>query len=856
MGMKDFGTGVSGYLDPENRGWETVVQQAGKPLLDKELNLTSDLKDEPARTSLVRTGWVSGGWMRSANAPYFQSAPAANQVLLEYLQAYVNGWAIQINQTHTTAGNLLNLGPAPAGAGAKRTDLVVLEVWRRLISPSPSTDGKSPSGRIWKYGNVNLFDLADPNLDINNNLPDDILDTNLGVESTKRVQVQYRLRVIQSVDLFTYPEGINDPSVFANSVPAAPTSPDGVATVFTYAMAVTSTDLVWRAGDGNPSNTLGTVDGYIYAIPLCAVFRRNTTAFAKNTNHNGSVASPGPSDRPDGLFHDVIDIKDIADLQATTPDPAGEWSPREVLERNVHYLLDNMLCTEWTTTPHGNGMNGHTPLWADEIGISNANGGDGVITGDTPGAEFIGEFDAVRREFSDRPILEVATVVIPCPGASWTLGDVVLISPSALDVYPYGAFNWAAYAPSEVTFVDVVRARYNGYDMAHVSAEAALDRIEDLGARPQGPVSVTVGVVPAGVTNEDLVLDVLIAYPPGRGLAKTAVEAYAITYNNPAQLPATAPIFYDATVFAIDPPHREASIRYTTVPINLVLAGPDAPNPDVYLPERAESVTSVTINAGPPETFTLSADGRVITITSGVPVPFDTVEVTYVALRPFPQNDEQVTIWYDIRAIQTIRDANLPASFNASFVDSSDDIHVLTVGSGSLDEAYPYPTAYVQLGAVNTPAGESFDGDHALDAAAHITVSNFDADTGWLKLPLFLPMAVSSGDVTLNRPGGAGEVDSEDRTYYSEMVSGNYLPNAYAQQLSDSKKHKVVLPILVRLQQDEGFSQENRLVLLLLTRWASFDPDNGVWFDATASTNATCASVFRLKGNPLGRRVG
>lgn len=853
MGLKNYGTGVSGYLDPEYRGWETVVQQAGKPLLDKELNLTSDLKDEPARDAGIRTGWIGSNWLKSENAPYFSSSPSADHVEFDTLGAYVNGWTVLVHQTHSSTSNILDLGTSPAGAGAKRTDLVILEVWRRLISASPDATGKSPSERIWKYGNVKLFDPGDPNLDINNNLADDILDTNVGSETSKRVQVQYRLRVIQGVDLFAYPEGIDDPVVFANSVPTTPTSPDGVATAFNYAM----TSDLWRAGDGNPSNTLGTVDGYMYALPLCAVFRRNSTAFDRNTNHNGGVASPGPSDRPDGLFYDVIVNKDIADLQVTTPDPEGEWSSREVLERNVHYLLDNMLCTEWMTTPNGAGMNGHTPLWADEIGVSNANGGDGVTTGDTPGAEFVGQFDAVRREFSDRPILEVATVVIPCPGASWSLGDTVLISPASLAVYPYSSFNWAAYAPSEVTFLDVVQARFNGYDAAHVSTEAALARVEDLGTRPQIPATVTMGAIPAGVTDEDLVLDVLIAYPPGTGLAKTPVETYgsaSLTYNNPAQLPATSPIYYDATVFAIDAPHREASIRYTTVPITLALAGPPAPASEVYLPERAESVTSVDINAGPPETFTLSADGRVITITSGTPGPGDVVNVTYVALRPFPQNDEQVTIWYDIRAIQTIRDANLPSSFDVAFVDAGDDLQVLTVGSGSLDEAYPYPTAYVQLGAVNTPAGESFDGDHELDASAHITVSNFDADTGWLKLPSFLPMAVSSGHYTLNRPGGSGEVDSEGRTYYSEMTSSSYSPNAYAQQLSDPKKHKIVLPVLVKVEQDEDFSKPNRLVLLLLTRWASFDPDNGVWFDTSASTNATCASVLRLKGNPLGRR--
>ena len=39
MTLKNLGSLVSGYLDPEGRNWETAVYQSGKPVLDKELNL-------------------------------------------------------------------------------------------------------------------------------------------------------------------------------------------------------------------------------------------------------------------------------------------------------------------------------------------------------------------------------------------------------------------------------------------------------------------------------------------------------------------------------------------------------------------------------------------------------------------------------------------------------------------------------------------------------------------------------------------------------------------------------------------------------------------------------------------------
>jgi hypothetical protein len=50
---------------------------------------------------------------------------------------------------------------------------------------------------------------------------------------------------------------------------------------------------LWRAGDGNYENDLGTVDGYSYAVPIGAIFRRNSSTFVAvntsgNPNQNGA----------------------------------------------------------------------------------------------------------------------------------------------------------------------------------------------------------------------------------------------------------------------------------------------------------------------------------------------------------------------------------------------------------------------------------------------------------------------------------------------------------------------------------------------------------------------------------------
>ena len=252
MTTKNLGAGVSGYLDIEGRNFETAVYQASKPVLDKELNLTQDVsqyKDMRLRRRAFPSGWLMSDSLATSDmtaAIYTASATANELEIPQDLYAYVNGWLIRIGSTNATSTNLLDLGAGPAGAGAQRTDIVILEVWRKLLSASPDTDGKSPSARIWWFGNVKI-DAAD---DLTLNFADDILDATLGSESTKRVQIQYRLRVVQGIDLFAYPHGIDDPALFAYSVPPAAATPDGNVTAFNYVNQSSAGDPgLWRAGD-------------------------------------------------------------------------------------------------------------------------------------------------------------------------------------------------------------------------------------------------------------------------------------------------------------------------------------------------------------------------------------------------------------------------------------------------------------------------------------------------------------------------------------------------------------------------------------------------------------------------------
>jgi len=866
MGQKNFGGAVSGYLDPTGRAFEQAVYQAGKPVLDKDLNLSDEVASlfglELARKACA-SGWFTDDPLNNSDSidPIFTSTTTANQLILSNnLRALVNGWIIDVQCTNHASSNRVTFNAPPTGAGAKRTDLLVLEVWRKLLSAAPSTDGKTAGGKIWRNGNVKVPTGLGLNYD------DDILDGTVGTETTKRVQIQYRLRAVHGVDVFTYPAGIDDPAVVANTVPPTPTTPDGNLSSFVYVNQSANGDPgLWRAGDGDPSNALGTVDGYMYAIPLVAIFRRNSTAFDRNTNHNGGGNYPSTT-RPDGFYADVFQIQDVADLRRAVS-LTGWSSYQEIAEKNFGYLLDNNLKTEWTTTPIGGGVNGHSPLWADEIGVLP---GDGVVTGDTPGAEFLGQFDCTRRFFSDRPIYEVMTFTIS-PGdpnvstSTWQTGTQVTINPSVIAQYPYsGAIGFLSRAPSGTRIVDVTRVWVQGASAGQKSAEVGMlyvtttttpwpvESITGIGSYPPGNIVITLGAAPvSGFTTEPMYVDLLIAYPPGCGLAKTPSDDFgnaSFSGNNPGALPNTAPVsFASADTLAIDATHREAQMQYLTGNLTYSFISNSTHTARHHLmPERVKTLVGVTVN-GNPAPASVDSSGRDLNLVSAAAIG-STISVTYQAVRPYPQTGFQMTVYYRTRAPQTVHSSVLGTSI--TFVPRwiSPSLYTITTGSASQGEGYPYPLAYVQTGGIIKNGG-TWSGEHELDGAPEIYVAEFNASTGFLKVPAYIPYVPNPEGVTFTR--SPSDIDIEGRTYFPNAAAG-YNPNAFGQNLSDDRVHKVVLPTLMESTADTTLGPKGALYLVLLIRWASFDAENSVKF--LNSNNTTVAAVFRVAGNLLNRR--
>ena len=294
----DLGPGVTRYVDPKGRQYASVIFQLRRPPLDSELNLVS-LNDLESRADAIRAECASGWLMDESNPAsnystsqnwsnyFFFGKSSSNGELNNIPLAVVNGWVIPVSATRTgspplspnniDSWNKIELNPPGTSTGGNRADLVFLEVWLQRIDVDPAGTGVAPGkpvrGYVYKYGNVESGYSY---------LPDELVDPRLNLETTKRVQIQYRIRVVPAVNIAQYPEGYDPTLVFAQGALSTPSSIG-----FQNMRNELGDPGLWRAGTGDPA-TFGTVDGYVYSIPICVVFRRNGAGFSDVGNLAGA----------------------------------------------------------------------------------------------------------------------------------------------------------------------------------------------------------------------------------------------------------------------------------------------------------------------------------------------------------------------------------------------------------------------------------------------------------------------------------------------------------------------------------------------------------------------------------------
>lgn len=326
----DYGAGVSRTLPTSNRAFSTVVWQQGKPPLDSELNLQFDIS-EYDRQELVRAH-VHSGFVNCQ--PFTFSAVTPNTFSISADEALVNGWRIH---TLFNGDNTVTLPISSTGLGNHRNDLVFLEVWKVELTGG-STSNKPDATHIYKDGNVQNV-LA--------TLADDIRDTVIGFETTKRVQIQYRYRVQSNIGTpNSQLSNVFTATTYAQGATASP-----VASYSFTNMGSTLGDYgLYRAGNGDAASRLqlGTVDGYVYALPIAVVARRSIASYNDedvNGQFASSVAIGGTSDRIDGLFYDSVTESDVTDLRHQTV--LGKPNYQYVLKTAINDLLTGKVKTHY-----------------------------------------------------------------------------------------------------------------------------------------------------------------------------------------------------------------------------------------------------------------------------------------------------------------------------------------------------------------------------------------------------------------------------------------------------------------------------------------------------------------------------
>lgn len=292
-----LGSGVSRYINDRDRQFGAVVFQVRKPPLDSEWNLIS-LIDLEARAEEVRSRVASGWLMDEFNSSRsFHTDPTYSNLFffgrnesgevrnIEW--ANVNGWLIPVTGTRTGAPplapndidtwNKILLNPPSASTGGNIADFVFLEVWLATIDVDPASPGVAPGkpqrGFIYRFGNVESGYSF---------LADEIIDPDVNAPTTRRVQIQYRIRVVSGISIATYPDGFDQTTVFAQGLLSVPS-----VIPFVNMRQELGDPGLWRAGTGDPA-TFGTVDGYVYAIPICSPFRRNAAGFSDTGNLAGA----------------------------------------------------------------------------------------------------------------------------------------------------------------------------------------------------------------------------------------------------------------------------------------------------------------------------------------------------------------------------------------------------------------------------------------------------------------------------------------------------------------------------------------------------------------------------------------
>jgi len=311
----NFGPGQTRVLNVEDRSLENVVFQYKTPPLSSEWNLINQISNEKIKqvvSTYAASGFINVGdtiCLDKCGISEASAVPGEYHTSVNYspntftlsgkgkgVAAVVNGWPIFITGSSST-NSIIELDPPTSDS--YRYDFVFLEVWKKLIGENDP---------IYPYGNTDSIAYAN----------NELVYSAIGAETTKRVQIQYRIRSVKFNSFTNFKEGFELGSVY----PRGGRASEYKYSNYAFRAKGHEDPGLFISGQGTSSDQeiLNTVDGYVYAIPMAIVYRRKQGNFSLGSIHSSSVnrqqyLNGTVSDRPDGKLLDVVYKDDIVDMR-------------------------------------------------------------------------------------------------------------------------------------------------------------------------------------------------------------------------------------------------------------------------------------------------------------------------------------------------------------------------------------------------------------------------------------------------------------------------------------------------------------------------------------------------------------
>ena len=251
---------------------DSVVFQQGKSILDFDLNVTQDVLKNSIE-SLARSILSKSGFLKSITITSSYSFPNVT-ISIPPVDVALLGKIVRLSSSSAT-GTINSIADVQS-SGA----FFWIELWYQEIIP----EGTIETGKI---SVIKSYGYADDNSSLSNTMK----DVTFGAETTRRVQLRWRVRSAQTTssdftDATITARGGNQAGVagynfyLSNSYASSPETALGASSVKNSLLeyALLNDTGVYIAGRGTDADAqaLNTVDGRVYAFSLCTVAANNS----------------------------------------------------------------------------------------------------------------------------------------------------------------------------------------------------------------------------------------------------------------------------------------------------------------------------------------------------------------------------------------------------------------------------------------------------------------------------------------------------------------------------------------------------------------------------------------------------